>query len=197
MILRAAGMSLCLCRHSSEGRNPLPAVIPAKARLCRITKATGMRLKITGMDRFPPSSFRRKPESSGLYTPFPQSENDNRGISQRTGRNRNLSNIPTSPSSASGTGRRKIQEGDAGVVKGWQVLADGALGCRAGVLFPATREWIIKTTGFLGRLFQTRLYHPALAGTPPEEGNWNPLGGLFPTSLYHDSAELAERPASL
>ena len=32
---------------------------------------------------------------------------------------------------------------------------------------------------------QTRLYHPALAGTPPEEGNWNPLGGLFPTPLYH------------
>ena len=27
------------------------------------------------------------------------------------------------------------------------------------------------------------LYHPALAGTPPEEGNWNHLGGLFPTPL--------------
>ena len=25
--------------------------------------------------------------------------------------------------------------------------------------------------------FQTRFYHPALAGTPPEEGNWNYLGG--------------------
>ena len=25
-------------------------------------------------------------------------------------------------------------------------------------------------------LFPTRLYHPALAGTPPEEGNWNHLG---------------------
>ena len=24
---------------------------------------------------------------------------------------------------------------------------------------------------------QARLYHPALAGTPPEEGNWNHLGG--------------------
>ena len=46
----------------------------------------------------------------------------------------------------------------------------------------------------LGGLFQTRLYHPALAGTPPEEGNWNHLGGLFPTPLYHGSAELAERP---
>ena len=43
---------------------------------------------------------------------------------------------------------------------------------------------------------QTRLYHPALAGTPPEEGNWNHLGGLFPTRLYHGSAELAERLAS-
>ena len=43
---------------------------------------------------------------------------------------------------------------------------------------------------------QARLYHPALAGTPPEEGNWNYLGrlfqvplchfgGLFPTLLYH------------
>ena len=39
------------------------------------------------------------------------------------------------------------------------------------------REWIIQTTGFLGRLFPTRLYHPALAGTPPEEGNWNHFGG--------------------
>ena len=29
----------------------------------------------------------------------------------------------------------------------------------------------------LGGLFQTPLYHPALAGTPPEEGNWNPLAG--------------------
>ena len=29
---------------------------------------------------------------------------------------------------------------------------------------------------YLGRLFQTCLYHPALAGTPPEEGNWNHLG---------------------
>ena len=28
-----------------------------------------------------------------------------------------------------------------------------------------------------GRWFQTRLYHPALAGTPPEEGNWNHFGG--------------------
>ena len=46
----------------------------------------------------------------------------------------------------------------------------------------------------LGGSFQTRLYHPALAGTPPEEGNWNHLGGLFPTPLYHGSAELAERP---
>ena len=44
---------------------------------------------------------------------------------------------------------------------------------------------------------QARLYHPALAGTPPEEGNWNYLGGLFPTPLYHGSAELAERPASM
>ena len=43
---------------------------------------------------------------------------------------------------------------------------------------------------------QTRLYHPALAGTPPEEGNWHYLGGLFPTPLYHSSAELAERLAS-
>ena len=50
---------------------------------------------------------------------------------------------------------------------------------------------------FLGRLFPTRLYHPALAGTPPEEGNWNYLGGLFQTPLYHGSAELAERPTSL
>ena len=33
--------------------------------------------------------------------------------------------------------------------------------------------------GFLGGLFQTLLYHPALAGTPPEEGNWNHLGRLF------------------
>ena len=32
--------------------------------------------------------------------------------------------------------------------------------------------------------FQTRLYHPALAGAPPEEGNWNYLGGLFQTPLY-------------
>ena len=37
----------------------------------------------------------------------------------------------------------------------------------------------------VGRWFQTRLYHPALAGTPPEEGNWNHLGGLFQTPLYH------------
>ena len=35
----------------------------------------------------------------------------------------------------------------------------------------------------LGGWFQTRLYHPALAGTPPEEGNWNYLGGLFPVRL--------------
>ena len=39
---------------------------------------------------------------------------------------------------------------------------------------------------------QTRLYHPALAGAPPEEGNWNYLGGLFQTPLYHGSAELTE-----
>ena len=49
----------------------------------------------------------------------------------------------------------------------------------------------------LDRWFQTRLYHPALAGAPPEEGNWNHLGGLFPTPLYYGSAELAERPASM
>ena len=37
----------------------------------------------------------------------------------------------------------------------------------------------------LGRLCHTRLYHPALAGTPPEEGKWNHFGGLFPTPFYH------------
>ena len=37
----------------------------------------------------------------------------------------------------------------------------------------------------LGGLFLTPLYHPALAGTPPEEGNWEHLGGLLPTPLYH------------
>ena len=37
--------------------------------------------------------------------------------------------------------------------------------------------------GFLGRLFPTPLYHPALTGTPPKEGNWHYLGGLFPTCL--------------
>ena len=37
----------------------------------------------------------------------------------------------------------------------------------------------------LGGLFPTLLYHPALAGTPPEEGNWNHLGGLFQALLYH------------
>ena len=41
-----------------------------------------------------------------------------------------------------------------------------------------------KPTGFLGGLFPTPLYHPALAGTPPEEGNWNHFGGLFQTPLY-------------
>ena len=42
----------------------------------------------------------------------------------------------------------------------------------------------------LGGLFQTPLYHPALAGTPPEEGNWNHLGGLFPTCLQQAGATL-------
>ena len=31
---------------------------------------------------------------------------------------------------------------------------------------------------------QTWLYHPALTGTPPEEGNWNHLGGWFQMPLY-------------
>ena len=43
----------------------------------------------------------------------------------------------------------------------------------------AINHWIPRPS------FQTRLYHPALAGTPPEEGNWNHLDGLFPTPLYH------------
>ena len=54
-----------------------------------------------------------------------------------------------------------------------------------------------RTKGLLGGLFPAPLYHPALAGTPPEEGNWNYLGRLFQTRLYHGSAELAERPTSL
>ena len=41
----------------------------------------------------------------------------------------------------------------------------------------------------LGRWFQTRLYHPALAGTPPEEGNWNHLGGLSACFWQQNSAE--------
>ena len=44
--------------------------------------------------------------------------------------------------------------------------------------------WVIPAS-VTGGLFQTPLYHPALAGTPPEEGNWHHLGGLFQTSLYH------------
>ena len=36
---------------------------------------------------------------------------------------------------------------------------------------------------------QTRLYHPALAGTPPEEGNWNHLGGSFQTCLQQAGTE--------
>ena len=58
-----------------------------------------------------------------------------------------------------------------------------------------TTQWFIpaRTTiaisltlrpAFLGGLFPTPLYHPALAGTPPEEGNWNHLGRLFLTRLY-------------
>ena len=38
------------------------------------------------------------------------------------------------------------------------------------MVIPAVWEWLIKTTGFLGGLFQMRLYPPALAGAPPEEG---------------------------
>ena len=45
----------------------------------------------------PQSSFQRRLESSGLDKSFPQSGNDSRGISQRTGRNHNPSHIPTSP----------------------------------------------------------------------------------------------------
>ena len=50
--------------------------------------------------------------------------------------------------------------------------------------------------GFLGLHFrpacsrQAPLYHPALTGTPPEEGNWNHLGGLFPTCLPQAGAAL-------
>ena len=116
----------------------------------------------------------------------------------------------------SGAGRNP--EGWAAMVNGWQVLPHGALGCRfcghsrsAGMTY--TNYWIPRPS------FQTPLYHPALAGTPPEEGNWNCgdprvstalLAGTppeegnwnhlchsFQMSLYHDSAELAERPASL
>ena len=39
--------------------------------------------------------------------------------------------------------------------------------------------------GFPGGSFQARLYHPALAGAPPEEGNWNHPGGSFQAPLYH------------
>ena len=82
------------------------------------------------------------------------------------------------------------------MVNGWQVLLHGALGCRfcghsqvAGMT--CTNHWIPRPS------FQTRLYHPALAGTPPEEGNWNHLGHSFQMPLCHGSAELAERPAPL
>ena len=34
-------------------------------------------------------------------------------------------------------------------------------------------------------LFRTRRDHPALAGTPPEEGNWDYLGRLYQTRRYH------------
>ena len=46
-------------------------------------------------------------------------------------------------------------------------------------------------------MFQTLLYHPALAGTPPEEGNWNYLGGLFPTPLYLHPCRRASMQAGL
>ena len=36
-------------------------------------------------------------------------------------------------------------------------------------------------------------YHPALAGTPPEEGNWNHLGRLFQTCLLQAGAALPPR----
>ena len=52
-------------------------------------------------------------------------------------------------------------------------------------VMPAFAGMYYKPTGFLGGLFPTPLYHPALAGTPPEEGNWNYLGGSFQTPLYH------------
>ena len=54
--------------------------------------------------------------------------------------------------------------------------------CRAPALDAGPRR---AATGLLGGLFSTPLYHPALAGTPPEEGNWNYLGRLFQTPLYH------------
>ena len=33
--------------------------------------------------------------------------------------------------------------------------------------------------------------HPALAGAPPEEGNWNHLGGFFLTCLWQAGVTLA------
>ena len=57
----------------------------------------------------------------------------------------------------SGAGRNPGNEAEG--KNGWQVLADGLLVVVPVVVIPALREWIAKTTGFLGGLFQTPLYH--------------------------------------
>ena len=43
-----------------------------------------MTLKIADMSFAPPSSFRRRPESSGLFNPFPRSGNDSQREGNRT-----------------------------------------------------------------------------------------------------------------
>ena len=48
----------------------------------------------------PPSSFQRRPESSGLFNPCPQGGHDNPADEMRVDGNRNPSSTPASPPSA-------------------------------------------------------------------------------------------------
>ena len=58
--------------------------------------------------------------------------------------------------------------------------------CQVFFGFIAGRGLWIPRPAFQTRRYYLALagYHPALSGTPPEEGNWNYLGGLFQMPLY-------------
>ena len=92
-----------LCLPAGAGWTSTPAVIYDRAYRTQVVEphleqaAEEARNRLAQTETQPPSSFRRRPESSGLFNTFPQSGNDKRVTPAGRGKSQSVSHPDSAP----------------------------------------------------------------------------------------------------